>query len=264
MNTSDKHPGRRQPPDTVGHRAHRRVDDRRPGKVIRKRRTEAPCSQCAHSRCPAHKYSASSSNAVSARTSRNDSPACTTSTTSNGQAPNTRRPQPRRLTPAPAARARRHPLGRSQRRHPRASGSRSSHPRARGSRSHPRARRSRSRHRRTAGPPPPASPPWPCGPAAPAAAYEETPPNLSLTPPSTGPTHPAARGPPKRHLSHSRSPRPLAEHAPWTIPRTGIPPPKLQFTTTPRRPFAENPNHTDHHLTRTTSPASPAHSLSGL
>ena len=37
--------------------------------------TAAPCSQCAHSRCPAHKYSASSWNAVSARTSRSDSTA---------------------------------------------------------------------------------------------------------------------------------------------------------------------------------------------
>ena len=45
----------------------------------------APCSQCAHSRCPAHRYAASSMNAVSAPSKRTESSACTTSTASNGK-----------------------------------------------------------------------------------------------------------------------------------------------------------------------------------
>src|ERR1700678_3032261 len=49
-----------------------------------------PCSTCAHSRCPAHRYVASSSNAVSARTSRSDSAAWTASMASNSKLAGTR------------------------------------------------------------------------------------------------------------------------------------------------------------------------------
>src|SRR5690348_1273890 len=43
-----------------------------------------PCSQFAHSRCPARTYKASVWDAVSAFSSRSDNPACTASTTSSG------------------------------------------------------------------------------------------------------------------------------------------------------------------------------------
>src|ERR1700691_725011 len=48
------------------------------------------CSRCAHSRCPAHRYVASSSNAVSARTSRSDRAVWTASTASSHQLTETR------------------------------------------------------------------------------------------------------------------------------------------------------------------------------
>src|SRR5580658_2291836 len=49
-----------------------------------------PCSRCAHSRCPAHRYVASSSNAVSARTSRSDRAVWTARTASSHQLTETR------------------------------------------------------------------------------------------------------------------------------------------------------------------------------
>ena len=85
------------------------------------------------------------------------------------------------------------------------------------------------------------------GPSAPTAASEETPPNSLLTPSSAGPRSPRLLGLPKRYLSHSRCPRPQRNTRRGRYPRTGIPPAKLQFTTTPRRPFPKNPSHTNHH-----------------
>jgi hypothetical protein len=58
-----------------------------------------PCSQCAHSRCPAHRYRASSSNAVFDHTSRSESPACTTSTATSGQRMCPRQRSPGRCPP---------------------------------------------------------------------------------------------------------------------------------------------------------------------
>ena len=78
-----------------------------PEKYEAKSGTATPCSQCAHSRCPAHKYSASSWYAVFDHTSRRDRPAWITRMHANGHGPVARRSREKRLFfPPVLARAR--------------------------------------------------------------------------------------------------------------------------------------------------------------
>ena len=240
-----QHPGGGQPPDAVRQRPQRRVDHRRTGKVIRKRRHRSPMQHVRPQQMPRPQIQ----RLILERRISPHQPhrQHRLHHQHRQQRPGSHHPPPEATPPhrqLPATRARRHPLGRSQRRHPRASGSRSSHPRA---------RRSRSRHRRDRRAAPARQPSL----AMPAGGFDC---GIRRNPPKPiayAVIHQPAPTPPPRAHQRDTSATPAA-HARnrntrrGRYPRTGIPPPKLQFTTTPRRPFAENPNHTNHHLTRTT------------